>query len=52
LLTTTEGFYLVEQTNGTLIKTSSYPSGFVAQSINGAVELRTTVEDPAIQFLH
>ena len=35
--------------NGTLIKTSSYPSGFVAQNTNGAAELKTTVEDPAIQ---
>src|ERR671911_1037077 len=35
--------------NGTLIKTSSYPSGFVAQNTNGTVELKTNVEDPAIQ---
>jgi hypothetical protein len=28
---------------------SSYPSGFVAQNTNGAAELKTTVEDPAIQ---
>src|SRR5918995_867590 len=35
--------------NGTLIKTSSYPSGFVAQNTNGTAELKTTVEDPAIQ---
>ena len=35
--------------NGTLIKTSSYPSGFVAQNANGTVELKTNVEDPAIQ---
>ena len=34
--------------NGTLIKTSSYPSGFVAQNANGTVELKTNV-DPAIQ---
>ena len=35
--------------NGTLIKTSSYPSGFVAQNTNGTAELKTTVEDPTIQ---
>src|SRR5215218_7560637 len=35
--------------NGTLIKTSSYPSGFVAQNTNGTAELKTNVEDPAIQ---
>jgi hypothetical protein len=35
--------------NGTLIKTSSYPSGFVAQNTNGTADLKTTVEDPAIQ---
>ncbi|HKG90143.1 MAG TPA: hypothetical protein VKA95_17650 [Nitrososphaeraceae archaeon] len=35
--------------NGTLIKTSSYPSGFVAQNTNGTAELKTTIEDPAIQ---
>jgi hypothetical protein len=34
--------------NGTLIKTSSYPSGFVAQDTNSIAELKTTVEDPAI----
>src|SRR5918994_2118481 len=35
--------------NGTLIKTSSYPSGFVAQNTNGTAELKSTVEDPTIQ---
>jgi hypothetical protein len=34
--------------NGTLIKTSSYPSGFIAQNTNGTAELKTNV-DPAIQ---
>jgi hypothetical protein len=34
--------------NGILIKTSSYPSGFVAQNTNGTAELKTNV-DPAIQ---
>ena len=35
--------------NGTLIKTSSYPSGFVAQNTNGTAELKTTIEDPTVQ---
>ena len=35
--------------NGTLIKTSSYPSGLVAQDTNGTAELKTTLEDPTIQ---
>jgi hypothetical protein len=35
--------------NGTLIKTSSYPSGFVAQNTIGTAELKTTIEDPTIQ---
>ena len=35
--------------NGTLIKTSSYPSGLVAQNTNGTAELKTTLEDPTIQ---
>ena len=34
--------------NGTLIKSSSYPSGFIAQNTNGTAELKTNV-DPAIQ---
>jgi hypothetical protein len=34
--------------NGTLIKSSSYPSGFVVQNTNGTAELKTNV-DPAIQ---
>ena len=35
--------------NGTLIKSSSYPSGFIAQNTNGTAELKTTIEDPTIQ---
>jgi hypothetical protein len=35
--------------NGTLIKSSSYPSGFVAQNTNGTAELKTTIENPTIQ---
>ena len=35
--------------NGTLIKSSSYPSGFVVQNTNGTAELKTTIEDPTIQ---
>jgi hypothetical protein len=34
---------------GTLIKTSSYPSGFIAQNTNGRAELKSTIEDPSIQ---
>jgi hypothetical protein len=34
---------------GTLIKTSSYPSGFTAQNTNGTAELKSTIEDPSIQ---
>src|SRR5829696_3527422 len=34
---------------GTLIKTSSYPSGFIAQNTNGTAELKSTIEDPSIQ---
>ena len=34
---------------GTLIKTSSYPSGFTAQNTDGTAELKSTVEDPSIQ---
>jgi len=35
--------------DGILIKTSSYPSGFVVQNTDGTAELKTTVEDPTIQ---
>jgi hypothetical protein len=35
--------------NGTLIKSSSYPSGFVAQNTNGTAELKTTITAPTIQ---
>ena len=35
--------------NGTLIKSSSYPSGFIAQNTNGTAELKTTIENPTIQ---
>src|SRR5215207_877640 len=35
--------------DGTLIKTSSYPSGFIAQNTNGTAELKSTIEDPSIQ---
>lgn len=35
--------------NGTFIKSSSYPSGFAAQNTNGTAELKTTIEDPTIQ---
>jgi hypothetical protein len=35
--------------NGTLIRTSSYPNGFVAQSSGGVEGLETTIRDPALQ---
>jgi hypothetical protein len=35
--------------NGTLIRTSSYPDGFVAQSSGGVEGLETTIRDPTIQ---
>ena len=37
--------------DGTLIKTSSYPSGFIAQNTNSTAELKSTVEDPSIQVV-
>lgn len=35
--------------NGTLIRTSSYPNGFVAQSTGGMEGLETTIRDPTLQ---
>ena len=35
--------------NGTLIRTSSYPDGFIAQSSGGVEGLETTIRDPTIQ---
>lgn len=35
--------------NGTLIRTSSYPDGFVAQSTGGIGGLETTINDPMVQ---
>jgi hypothetical protein len=35
--------------NGTFIRTSSYPDGFVAQSSGGVEGLETTIRDPTIQ---
>jgi hypothetical protein len=37
--------------DGTLLKTSSYPSGFIAQIINSTAELKSTIEDPSIQVV-
>src|SRR5215203_682422 len=37
--------------NGTLIRTSSYPNGFVAQSSGGVEGLETTIKDPTIQSI-
>ena len=35
--------------NGTLIRTSSYPQGFIAQSSEGVQGLKTTIKDPTLQ---
>ena len=35
--------------NGTLIKTSSYPSGFIALNTNGTAELKSTVDDSTVK---
>ncbi len=35
--------------NGTLIKTSSYPDGFIAQGTGGIEGLETTISDPLVQ---
>jgi len=35
--------------NGTLIKTSSYPSGFIAVNSNGTTELKSTVDDSTVK---
>src|SRR5215210_582900 len=35
--------------NGTLIRTSSYPNGFIAQSAGGIEGLETTIRDPTVQ---
>jgi hypothetical protein len=37
--------------DGTLIKTSSYPSGFIAQNTSSTAELKSTIEDPSIQVV-
>lgn len=37
--------------DGTLLKTSSYPSGFIAQNTNSTAELKSTIEDPSIQVV-
>jgi hypothetical protein len=35
--------------NGTLIRTSSYPDGFIAQGSGGVEGLETTINDPTVQ---
>ena len=35
--------------NGSLIRTSSYPDGFIAQSSGGVEGLKTTIRDPTLQ---
>jgi hypothetical protein len=37
--------------DGTLLKTSSFPSGFIAQNTNSTAELKSTIEDPSIQVV-
>jgi hypothetical protein len=37
--------------NGSLIRTSSYPNGFIAQSSGGVEGLETTIRDPTIQSI-
>jgi hypothetical protein len=37
--------------NGTLIRTSSYPNGFVAQSSGGVEGLETTIRDSTLQSI-
>jgi hypothetical protein len=39
----------VYASNGTLLKTSSYPTGFVAQNLGGKAELKTTLTDQTIK---
>jgi hypothetical protein len=39
----------VYASNGTLVKTSSYPAGFVAQNLGGKAELKTTLTDQTIK---
>jgi hypothetical protein len=39
----------VYASNGTLIRTSSYPNGFIAQGSGGVEGLETTVRDPGIR---
>jgi hypothetical protein len=41
----------VYASNGSLIRTSSYPNGFVAQSFGGVEGLETTIRDPTIQSI-
>jgi hypothetical protein len=35
--------------NGTIIRTSSYPNGFIAQGSGGVEGLETTIKDPEVQ---
>jgi hypothetical protein len=35
--------------DGTLVRTSSYPNGFIAQSTGGIEGLKTTIKDPTLQ---
>jgi hypothetical protein len=40
---------IYDRQNGTLIKLSSFPNGFIINSTNGTTQLATTLTDPNIQ---
>ncbi len=42
------GMMEIYYSNGTLIKSSSYPEGFKAKKIEGTKEFKTTIKDPMI----
>ena len=42
---------IYDRQNGTLIKLSSFPSGFILNNTNGTTQLATTLIDPKIQSI-
>jgi hypothetical protein len=40
---------IYDRQNGTLIKLSSFPNGFILNNTNGTIQLATTLTDPKIQ---
>ncbi len=40
---------IYDRQNGTLIKLSSFPNGFILNNTNGTTQLATTLTDPKIQ---